>query len=240
VKALTLYFHLTKKRGVVRLREGFKFWVRPGKNDIQTIIEQFVGQVYTAEDYDLQDDSVILDIGANIGTFSVYITKYLKGKFRIFSYEPYPDNFELLKKNIELNKLEENVKIFQMGAGKRKETRELFVSEEGNAYHSMYFENAKSKNITIEVLPLKDIFETNNIRSCGFLKIDCEGAEYEILYNTPEQIYGRIKYMSIEYHPVEGYSPTDLQKFLSDRGFEIRTTEPNAPGYGFINALKTN
>ena len=62
----------------------------------------------------LNDNAVILDIGANIGSHTIYWVLERNAK-KIYSFEPLPDTFEILKKNIELNSLDDRVEIFSVG-----------------------------------------------------------------------------------------------------------------------------
>lgn len=58
---------------------------------------------------------------------------------------------------------------------------------------------------------------------CDLMKLDCEGAEYPILFNAPETIFDRIERMVMEYHDnVSGYIHHDLVQFLTNKGFNVK------------------
>lgn len=67
----------------------------------------------------------------------------------------------------------------------------------------------------------------NTLSSVDFLKMDCEGAEYEIIKKTPKNILSKIKFIALEYHLKEQYaclpnSPLELIKKLEEAGFSVK------------------
>lgn len=78
---------------------------------------------------------------------------------------------------------------------------------------------------------MKDVFIDNNIQKCDFLKVDCEGTEYEILYSPPRDIFERIESITIEYHEQFGTGKgTELKDFLVQQGYNVSLQE-GSPGY---------
>ncbi len=77
---------------------------------------------------------------------------------------------------------------------------------------------AAVREVTIETLPLDDVFDQNKIEVCDLLKIDCEGAEYAILPAISTSTYRRIRYIAMEYH---NGRLDDLRMWLKAGGFEI-------------------
>ena len=74
------------------------------------------------------------------------------------------------------------------------------------------------------MLSLQAVFDQQEIAFCDFLKIDCEGAEYEMLYNLPTAYFTKIGLFAIEYHHVPDkpeYTPEALSAFLEERGFTV-------------------
>ena len=72
-------------------------------------------------------------------------------------------------------------------------------------------------------MKLSDIFKENDIDNCDLLKLDCEGAEYDILYNTPEEILNKIDQMAIEVHQGknEKENLSSLKRFLLKFNFRL-------------------
>lgn len=206
------------------LPEGVKFKVREENKEItdeDIIAEIWRSKVYTPQGFKIQKGFNVIDIGANIGSFTVYAAKAAK-KGSVYSYEPYPENLKLLKENVRMNELK-NVKIFGFGVmGKRKKSR-LYMDRTNDGGHSVC---SKSKDfITMRCVTLKGIFDANNISFCDFLKLDCEGAEYDILFNTPGKYLSRIGRIALECHKHPAYKKNNvnsLKKFLRGAGFQIK------------------
>lgn len=180
-----------------------------------------VAVVFMKKDYgQVPEDGVIIDIGANIGAFSLYAAANSRNTI-IYSFEPMRANFELLSENINANSLAERVKPFQLGLAAKAGTHRLYLS--GSPFHSLYTENEGAEFVDIECATLADIFESNGLGTVDMLKLDCEGAEFEILYELPDEYFARIKEIRMEYH-----NQTDpeknietLEKRLQEQGFKI-------------------
>jgi len=103
----------------------------------------------------------------------------------------------------------------------------------------------------VETIALKDFFDGNGISKVDFLKIDCEGAEYEILYNCPQDVLRKIGKISMEYHNLnrmlekrglkasapKEYNGEELGLFLEKSGFNV-TIRPRNKKRGMIYAKR--
>lgn len=187
------------------------------------------------KDYgDAKDASVVIDIGANIGVYSLFAASCSKDTV-VYAYEPMPDNYDLLLQNIALNELEERIRPFKLGVCANRGRRKLFLAA-SSPFHSLYTHPA-DRYLEIDCISLKDILEQNKIGQCDILKMDCEGAEYEILYNTPAEYLRKIRKLRMEYHLIdgEGYVKViDLVEFLRSKGFEITKLKPQARYSGIL------
>lgn len=208
---------LKNKPVFLYLRNGANYAIRLHTFDLIVLNEMYILKEYASLYHYITPKSVVIDIGAHIGTFSILAGRLRKG-VRVFSFEPFPENFSLLQQNIQRNNLASTVFAFQTGIGARKEKRRLYIHPGNTGGHSMYKKSKKSRQITL--ISLKDVFKAHNILSCAFLKMDCEGAEYEILLNTPKNILNKIQCIALEYH-ANGNSET-LVKFLEKNGFIIQ------------------
>ena len=233
--ALLCWYSTSKNSYTLQLRDGTLFKVRSGSSDIQMIIEIYKGKSYHLNLNKLDRNSVIIDIGANIGVFSVFISKFTGKQSRVFAFEPFPENFSFFNENVKINGFENLIKIFPFAVGKSNEDRFLNIDAGDNAMHSFYAESGS--RISVKTITLEKIFIENDIGICDFLKIDCEGAEYEIILNSPAIILNKIKIISIEYHPHPPYTHLQLKEMLQENGFEITVNE-TASGFGFMDAVK--
>ncbi len=195
-----------------------------------------IAVIFMKKDYGVVDDnSTIIDIGANIGVYSLFAASAKNTV--VYAFEPDPSNFELLVKNVRLNKLEKRIIPFNLAVGSEKGKRTLYLGEAPfhsfcpvsespfNALYPSHSGGAKQNSIEVACVSLKDIFDKNKISHCDILKIDCEGAEYEILYNLPEKYFQRIKKIHLEYHNHKKNAMNTgdcLLKFLEKKGLQLK------------------
>ena len=71
-------------------------------------------------------------------------------------------------------------------------------------------------------MALADLFHEHAIERCDLLKIDCEGAEYDILLQSDASVLDKIRHIVLEYHDgVTAYAHTDLAAFLRQHGYRV-------------------
>lgn len=234
ITVVLVRLHLGKKPVIVKLRNGAKFKIRRNRWDAYIVRETFTDKVYHKGIAQLGENSVLIDIGANIGTFAVFAAIQNK-KIKVYSYEPFEENFLLLKENVALNGLEQEIKTFNCAIGDTECEKEVFLKD-SNATSSLYEKDGKE--VRIKVITLKDVFVDNNIQTCDLLKVDCEGAEYEIFYSTPSDIFDKIKMITMEYHEEYGTGTREeLKTFLEKQGFQV-SMQKETQTRGYIYAEK--
>jgi len=199
------------------------------------IIEMYIGKSYHTYIDKINQGSAIIDIGANIGVFSIFAAKKLNGDCKIFAFEPFEDNFRILSDNIKLNSVSDCIIPQNIAVASSNGESILFIDEADNAMHSLISKG--TKKVAVKTISLSTIFADNKINSCGFLKVDCEGAEYDILLNTPPDILNKINIISIEYHKAAGHNHNELVSLLKSNGFDVTLNESSVEGFGYINAI---
>jgi len=215
------------------LRNGIQ--VKTMENiDSSTMAHIFFKKTYG----DVEDNSTVIDIGANIGIYSIFAAATSKNTI-VYAYEPELNNFNLLLENIKINNLEKNVFPFKLAVSARGGEKELYLNDSPDS-HSLYFKypDRENKSVEIKCVSMKDIFEENNIKQCDILKLDCEGAEFEILYSTPDEYFKKIKIIRLEYHNQNGQNNIQsLIHFLKRKGFKIikfKKNKKKTPEYNGI------
>lgn len=159
---------------------------------------------YNFDSIDFKDGDVVIDIGGNIGTVSIYLAK--KYPFlKIYAFEPVKQNYENFLKNIELNNINKDIiKVFNLAITKDRRdvilTSPFYNSGASNIYDNYSNGIVLNNDISIKSITFDDIFANNNISKCKLLKIDCEGAEYEILYSANIENLKNCEYMRAEFH----------------------------------------
>lgn len=211
-----------------RFRGGLKFHTK-GAFDAATLAVVFFKKDYGA----VADGMTIVDIGANIGAFSIYAASQAEN-VRIYAYEPMPENFEVCRQNIDINDLGSTVKAFRAGVAERAGPRRLYLS--GSPFHTLIQKDDTGPSCEINCTTLEDIFVDNQLEYIDLLKIDCEGAEYEILYNLPDAYFNKIKSIRMEYHnkakPKENID--ELRKFLVEKGYIVTSFRRDSSSSGII------
>lgn len=179
----------------------------------------------------------ILDVGAHIGVFSVY-AKTINPRARVYAFEPEKDNFDLLKRNLDVNRVSD-VKTFKIALAEKTEERQLFLGED-NINHSLLpklEENQDSPQISIQAYSLGDFLSQHKILKVGLLKMDIEGGEYEILENMSAEDFSKIENLVLEYHEYQGRNHKDLENILRQNGFSAQTFPSRfEKGLGFMLA----
>ena len=190
--------------------------------DISMAYECIVRDDYQLYYLNIGDKSSIIDIGAHIGSFSLAAAKRFPDS-RILSFEPSPSNYKLLRKNIYLNKLS-NIKPFNNAVSSKDGEISFYIDPINSAANSIY--NSKGMEVKVPSTTLKRIFDENGIKKCPFMKVDCEGAEYDILLNAQDEILEKIEIVAIEYHSPKhfgiknkDYNVQNLVKRLELAGF---------------------
>jgi FkbM family methyltransferase len=115
---------------------------------------------------------------------------------RIIAIEPFPANVELLQKNITQNKLT-NVAILVAAVTDQSGTSQLYVGND-TGMHSLKF-NVGRGSVEVPAVRLEEVFDQYQIRICNFLKIDCEGAEFDFLFAIDPSLWRRIERVAMEF-----------------------------------------
>ncbi len=191
--------------------------------DIWSIKETFVDDFYRFNNTKLQDNPVIVDIGAGIGEFAIRAGAAFPGH-RVIGFEPYNESFCYFQKNISLNGLT-NVTPVEAAVSSLPGNLTIDISS-GNPLQFRTVANGQieSKVNTVALIPYLD---EHKIATIDVLKIDCEGGEYDILLPLKKHDLERIKFITMEYH--EGLSPHnhhELHQHLEAAGFSV-TCVPN-------------
>ena len=169
----------------------------------------------------------IVDIGANTGFFSLFMLSRFPTA-RVIAFEPIPVNFDLLTRNKKMN-AECNLEIHNKAVygESRKVTLKYDASDSFSTAASVFENKIGSDEIEVDTITLPEVFEKYKLDSIDLLKLDCEGSEYNILYNCPEKTLDDIKAIAMESHPgeAENENKQALIRFLNNKGFEVRTNK---------------
>lgn len=199
---------------------GKNIKIRKHSTDLMALTHVWLIEEYKKENFEIKSNDIVIDIGAHIGLFTIYASQFCE-KGKIFSFEPVEENYRLLEENVITNNLEQ-VKIFNLAVSNSTEPIKLFINNDESG-HSMY--SKSSNSLLVNSISLQRIFDDNQIEYCNFLKLDCEGAEYEIIKNLPSKYFEKINKMVIEYHMADTHPEllTELKEILSKQNFKLET-----------------
>ena len=167
--------------------------------------------------YALPEKARIVDIGASIGLFTLYVAAQYP-RSRVFSYEPVPDSFELLIDNVRRNHFENRVKASNAAVSSTGGESTFHVGNH-NVLASLFAKGGQS--LTVKTLTLDDI--VSEVGKIDFLKLDAEGAEYEILLKAKLTTLKKISAISLEYHDhITPHNHSEILKTLENNGFKTK------------------
>ena len=188
-------------------------------NEISSVL---FGSAYD-EGHEFKEGEVVVDAGARIGAFTAKASRAVGSAGRVIAVEPEPRSYALLRKNIEVNRLNNVVPIRKM-LWSAAQPVELYLS--GNAAsHSAYFDGfygPTGETTVCEAATLDSILEELGIGRVDFVKMDIEGAEIEALKGMSRILQSGVELAIAAYHPVNG-TPTNsvLIPELERLGFEV-------------------
>ena len=172
--------------------------------------------------------STVIDVGANIGNHSLYFSKISE---KVFSYEPNPNTYELLKFN---TRNFPNISIFNFGISNKNEKKFLNESNfnigDSSIVSSIEKQNIQKDGITvheIDSFKLDDLKDPSN-EEISMIKIDVEGHELEVMIGA-KSLINRDKPLLIFEHNIEINKEQTLKinDFLEQIGYVIYLIQPN-------------
>ncbi|KUK46297.1 MAG: Methyltransferase FkbM family [Anaerolinea thermophila] len=212
---------LVEQTEVVLRKSGLRLVAR-GAMDIWAIKETFLDAFYIRYGVPIKDGWTVVDIGAGIGDFSIYAA-HANPQTKVFAFEPFPESYHLLERNIALNSIE-NVFPFEAAIWSQAGVLHLDnLSGEPLQIISKEMHSTKKGNNVIKVraLTLSQVFEAHAIDKLDLLKLDCEGAEYEILSGASPEVFKKIERIIMEYHDIDGHHHDQLVSLLERQGFRV-------------------
>lgn len=213
--------------GFVGLVDGTEFYCPETLSLIRHIIMCYIDHIYDPTMIELSsEDKVIVDVGGYVGMFSIYAAKKVGAKVHIF--EPLPHMAEFCALNIKLNGLEDSIVVSDVAvaAGKGKRTLRYWANQPEMGY---FTKTDGHYNLTGEVEVETASLDDLGFEKIDFLKMNCEGAEGEIIPAMSKELLRNTRKISLQMH--EHLSPVpgkDIKQILKESGFEIQDATPDA------------
>ncbi|MBI83613.1 MAG: hypothetical protein CMJ81_10480 [Planctomycetaceae bacterium] len=240
-----------EKKLLVRVQwEGLKFVAYQGSFGM--FRETWIKKLYDLPGFQIGPGMNIVDIGAHQGFFAIYAAQ--KGA-TVHAYEPQEFLYKVLQYNFASNKengqLPGVVRAHNRAVWNACEEIPIYIPSKwprrcANASTSsdlvetdeLFFKTGEYTESSVPAVSLDSIFEEGRIETCEFLKMDCEGSEFEILRVASDDTWRKIERLAMETH--EGYQEQTMLDLLRDHDFEILIQEPREGRlpYGFVKAVK--
>ena len=212
--------HQGKNTAVINIDNRTRFKVRVNTSDALIIWEIWMAKVYDDKRIPIHDGDVVLDLGAHIGAFAVRAAE-LAHNGMVYAYEASSKNYALLTENRQLNSLD-NLYIENCAVSNRSGEMPLYTPADNSILASLLQDTSGFKEM-VRSTTFDDIIAVHAIEQVDFLKVDVEGAEFDILFACPAETLTKIRRMVIEFHDFEGgkWTHLDLVNFLESHGFKV-------------------
>lgn len=202
-----------------------------------------VFEVFAEDEYDLpwftqglREDLVVVDIGAHIGCFSLsFSTQHPQS--RVHSYEPTPSTGEYLVRNVEGNDLGHRITVNRSAVGARSGTLVMADTGQASGHNGvMHLGEEGAVGIEVPCVSLESAFEAAGGR-VDLVKMDAEGAEYDIILTSPPELWQSVRRVVMEYHPLSGHSFDEIEAFLKTAGLSVvkRIDMPSGLGLAWLS-----
>ncbi|WMT49119.1 MAG: FkbM family methyltransferase [Thermoplasmatales archaeon] len=188
--------------------------------DLTHIVEIFIDESYGT---DFKGKNVI-DIGMSNGDSSIFFAK--NGAKRVIGIEADRRSFDIALTNLNESKVDGIVFPLNKALSERTGMVELIVSASSPNANSIDEKNMVNVagpifKENIESISLKEVIDMYNGENIDFLKMDCEGCEYQVLRTISKMDFSKILNLSLEYH----HGLQDIPKLLNMHGFDIKITK---------------
>ncbi len=223
------------KKPVYRTKTGVKFETRGGTTDINDAVVVLSGKEYPPELVGLNGiaNPVVLDCGGHIGTFSMYIKSHWPTA-TILALEPVADNQQLFRHNIELNNFSN---VDMMPNAIYDEHGRFYIDLAGKQFDAVSVTREKPPHdqfITIDALTFDEIIAAKNLQWIDLMKLDIEGAEYNLFAKSAAQLAQNVGRIIMEFHPAGDKAKRDeLVNYLAGK-FELVYETKNILGFDNI------
>jgi len=202
-----------------------------GDRSWRTVAEIFGRDCYRLAKVGLPPAPVVVDIGANIGSFSLAVLN-LFPVAEVAAFEASPAALLALQRNILANRASDRVRVHHVAVTGSSEPSSVWLNEHvGDLCTSSLLESEdaglESARVEVPARSLSAILASYP-HGVDLLKMDVEGAEYDIIAGTPSHLLARVRCAVIEYHDVPGHHVDELAARLDEAGLAFERQEHSA------------
>ena len=218
-----------------RLRNGYTVTTPNVDGARFPVYEVFAGDGYDLADFcvGLDEDATVLDIGGQVGCFSLAVSKRLP-RARVHVYEASPVSASYVQRNVDVNGLADRVTVHATAMAGEEGWFTFTDSGTANGQNSFTGAGAAGAEVTVPCTT----FDRARAAAPGvvqLVKIDTEGAEYDIVLSSDKASWDGVRKVVFEYHRVAGRSLAELMEFFEALGFRTVRHDPSPePGLGVM------
>jgi FkbM family methyltransferase len=197
-------------------------------------------EIFADDAYDLAGlcagvdaDAAVLDVGGQIGSFALAVAHELPGA-SIHVYEASPTSAEYVRRNVVSNRLEATITVHGKALAGAPGEFSFMDSGTASGHNGLTAPAGLGTMVTVAAESF-DQAVTDAGGNVQVVKIDVEGAEYDIILSSSPSSWASVRKVVMEYHPMTGQSLEDLLKFFGAVGLEPTRHEPGLrAGLGVI------
>lgn len=198
---------------------------------VETIIEIWFDQVYTGSFCHLRAGDVVIDAGANVGLFSVWLAQRHRS-CRVVAFEPFEENYRLLCENIHSAKTVA-VEAHRAGLGGTSGHEHITATGVRSLDHRLEVDGPGD---TVPVYSFADTLKLTGAERIALFKIDIEGSEYPLFESATTADIARVDCFAVEYHEHIHPGTLELLRTRLAPTHEVFVRPDPLPGYGMLYA----
>ena len=215
-KLLRLPLKLIPKRAVFRIMQGrlkgWKWIVGSGEHGYWLGWYE-IGKRQAFENA-ITEGAVVYDIGANVGYYSLMAAVVAGASGHVYAFEPLPRNVDYLRKHVALNKLEDRISVFDVAVSDQTGEAAFDLGASTSMGHL-----AESGEIKVKMVRLDDLLIEGQVKSPDYMKVDVEGAEFDVLNGARELLARHKPVIFLDTHNREAHNAT--VELLNEMDYEI-------------------
>lgn len=176
----------------------------------------------------------VVEIGGHVGAFAIWAALRAPHA-QIVTFEPEPRNFRDLEHNVDRSGLADRIVAINAAVAAENGRRALDVPTQRNRASIVAQPTARADATEVECVGLEGYFQRKSGSQADVLKLDCEGAEWEILPSLRHETLSRFRHILVGCHAREQLELDEMQELLAREGFSLRVVETGSdPEYRFL------
>lgn len=179
---------------------------------------------------EIKPGMTVLDIGANVGIYTLTASALVGDKGKVFAFEPDKLNFKMLEDAV-LKHSCKNTFLENIALSNKKGSTKLYIDEVNPGNHSFGQKNLYKgkKAVTIQTIKLDDYLAKNGVKKVDFIKIDVQGAESLVFAGASKLLKQKNIKILMEYWPAGiknvGQSPEKFLEMFAKAGFKFKVLD---------------